>query len=162
MNRRSFLAKTFAVAASAAATPDVVKAAAPVLKSPPKPKPETVTVKVNDLLFEGAEVAHRMAHLLRGAHPLRLRFFSMEDNGDILFEFDVLESCTYTPPDGLCIDMPIRAARMGDILSIRVRAEVSVPMGAEAARVMRQMNEVSSKIYKLAPKTVSITPLNLP
>lgn len=126
MNRRDFLARVAAVAAA----PSVLPAA----QAAPAPKPASHMVPKDALLFEAASDLQQMAEHLRGDHPLRLRGFSF-DRGTVCFEFDVLASCTYTPPAGVDLNMPARACCLGDVVAIHIH---------------------------LSSPTIQITPLNLP
>lgn len=160
MNRRSFLFQLSAIAAAPVLAKPSVETL-PATQADPATKLVPVSVLATDSLSKEVADMQRMADWLRGDHPLRLRFFSLE-KGEARFEFDVLESFTYTSPAGIDLNMPNRAAHMGDILSISVRGFVVMPMGADAASALRQLNEASNEIYRRAPKTISITPLNLP
>lgn len=174
MNRRDFFTRI----AAAAAVPSLLPAAkaepaAPPIKPPavpeagyawlpyhPHPAPKAARA-LDSSLFEPASDFQRMADLLRGDHPLRLRFFKHE-NSYATFEFDVLQSCTYTPPPGIEFNMPRRACIVGDILTLSIRVEVTLPMGRDAAEALTVLNRASNEIYRLAPKVISITPINLP
>lgn len=153
MNRRDFLARVAAVAAA----PSVLPAA----QAAPAPKPASHMVPEDTPLFEAASDLQRLAELLRGNHPLRLRFF-LEERGQAHFEFDVLESCTYTPPAGVDLNMPSRACSVGDVLTLSVHVVVNAPMGQDAADALRVLHRASNEIYRLAPKVIKVTPLNLP
>lgn len=155
MNRRDFLTRLAAAAAAPSVLPSVRAASNPELKPMRHGTPE------DSPLFEQAADLQRLAELLRGDHPLRLRFFS-EERGQAHFEFDVLESCTYTPPVGVDLNMPSRACSMGDILTLSVHVVVNAPMGQDAADALRVLHRASNEIYRLAPKVIQVTPLNLP
>lgn len=126
MNRRDFFTRL----AAAAAAPSVLPAA----QTAPAPKPLSHMVPEDALLFEAAADLQQMADRLRGDHPLRLRHFSF-DRGSVCFEFDVLASCTYTPPNGVDLGVSARACCLGDIIAIHIN---------------------------LSSPIIQITPLNLP
>lgn len=161
MNRRDFLARIAAVAAAPAVLPAAQVAPVPKPVANPASKPARHGTPADALLFEQAADLQRLAELLRGDHPLRLRFFS-EERGQAHFEFDVLESCTYTPPAGVDLNMPSRACSMGDVLTLSVHVVVTTPMGQDAADALRVLTQASNEIYRLAPKVIKVTPLRLP
>lgn len=103
MNRREFFAAM-----------GVAPALLPAAQPKPVPKPTSVSMPATERLSADMQ---RLADWIRGDHPLRLRSFSSE-HGDARFEFDVLASCTYTPPVGLDLGMPHRFLCVGDVLSV--------------------------------------------
>jgi hypothetical protein len=126
MNRRSF----FGWAAAALAAPTIAKAAEPAAQ--PEQLVDRLTAATNEVHRQQSAgpsfigMSHdQFVAAVKGDYPLSHRGTCVVGT-DTVVEFDVLATCSYTPPSWL--NLGIHGGRglcVGDVLSVVVRAEMA-------------------------------------